>query len=146
MRRTNKMTPNELFYESFERCRIDEEFLETFLADFCEHNPRFSERFENIGLEQQTKMLKASIILIYNSAGLPSVRNSVRKLGKRHKDLGMDISEQELNEWFNSLLNTVKKYDPLYDENIEQAWAHTLETGLAIMKKECVAESKCVTK
>jgi hypothetical protein len=36
------------------------------------------------------------------------------------------------------LLNTVKKYDPLYDENVEQAWAHTLETGLAIMKKECV--------
>lgn len=101
------MSPNELFYESFElqdRPRI----LETFLADFCEHNPRFSERFESIGLEQQTKMLKASIILIYNSSGLSSVRNSVKRLGKRHKDLGMDISEQELNEWFNSLLNTVK--------------------------------------
>ncbi|MEZ8781238.1 globin [Vibrio splendidus] len=132
------MKPNELFYESFERCRIDQEFLESFLADFCEHNPRFSERFEKIGLEQQTKMLKASIILIYNSAGLPSVRNSVKKLGKRHKDLGMDISEQELNEWFNSLLNTVKKYDPHYDESVEQAWTETLEVGLTIMKKECI--------
>ncbi|MEZ8388223.1 globin [Vibrio splendidus] len=132
------MKPNELFYESFERCRIDQEFLESFLADFCEHNPRFSERFEKIGLEQQTKMLKASIILIYNSAGLPSVRNSVKKLGKRHKDLGLDISEIELNEWFNSLLNTVKKYDPHYNEQVEQAWAETLEAGLTIMKKECI--------
>ncbi|MFS1492209.1 globin [Vibrio splendidus] len=132
------MTPNELFYESFERCRIDQEFLETFLADFCEHNPRFSERFENIGLEQQTKMLKASIILIYNSSGLSSVRNSVKRLGKQHKDLGMGISEQELNEWFNSLLNTVKKYDPHYNEQVEQAWTETLDTGLKIMKQECV--------
>lgn len=134
------MALNELFYESFERCRIDQEFLETFLADFCEHNPRFSERFETIGLEQQTKMLKASIILIYNASGLPSVRNSVQKLGKRHKDLGMDISEQELNEWFHSLLNTVKQYDPHYDEHVEQAWTETLEAGLTIMKKECVTK------
>ena len=138
MRKTNKMTSNERFYESFERCRIDQEFLESFLADFWVHNPRFSERFENIGFEQQTKMLKASIILIYNSSGLPSVRNSVKKLGKRHKDLGMDISEQELNDWFNSLLNTVKKYDPHYDEQVEQAWTETLDVGLTIMKKECV--------
>ncbi|MFA0373029.1 globin, partial [Vibrio sp. 10N.222.54.F6] len=85
-----------------------------------------------------TKMLKASIILIYNSSGLPSVLNSVKKLGKRHKDLGLDISEIELNEWFNSLLNTVKKYDPHYDENVERAWAETLDAGLTIMKKECV--------
>ncbi|MGF1818007.1 globin, partial [Vibrio splendidus] len=47
-------------------------------------------------------------------------------------------SEIELNEWFNSLLNTVKKYDPHYDENVERAWAETLDAGLTIMKKECV--------
>ncbi|MFA0078547.1 globin [Vibrio artabrorum] len=135
------MTSSELFYESFKRCRIDQEFLESFLADFCKHNPRFSERFENIGLEQQTKMLKASIILIHNSVGLPSVRNSVRKLGKRHKDLGLNISEQELNEWFQSLLNTVKKYDPHYDAQVEQAWTETFDVGLKIMKKECVVPS-----
>ncbi len=135
------MTSNELFYESFERCRIDQAFLESFLADFCQHNPRFSERFEKVGLEQQTKMLKASIILIYNSAGLPSVRNSVKRLGKQHKNLGMDISEQELNEWFKSLLNTVKKYDPHYNDQVEQAWTETLDAGLKIMKQECVVPS-----
>ncbi|MDD1827935.1 globin, partial [Photobacterium sp. ZSDE20] len=89
---------------------------------------------------QQTKMLKASIILIYNSSGLPSVRSSVKRLGKQHKDLGMDISEQELNEWFHSLLNTVKKYDPHYNDQVEQAWAQTLDAGLSIMKKECVVK------
>ncbi|MDK9737126.1 globin [Vibrio sp. D404a] len=134
------MEHNERFYESFERCRIDQEFLESFLADFCEHNPRFSERFANVGLEQQTKMLKASIILIYNSSGLPSVRNSVKRLGKQHKDLGMHISEQELNEWFQSLLNTVKKFDPHYDAQVEQAWTETLDVGLKIMKQECVVK------
>lgn len=134
------MEHNERFYESFERCRIDQEFLESFLADFCEHNPRFSERFANVGLEQQTKMLKASIILIYNSSGLPSVRNSVKRLGKQHKDLGMHISEQELNEWFQSLLNTVKKFDPHYDAQVEQAWTQTLDVGLKIMKQECVVK------
>ncbi|MEF1229288.1 globin [Vibrio fortis] len=134
------MEHSERFYESFERCRIDQEFLEAFLSDFCEHNPRFSERFANVGLEQQTKMLKASIILIYNSSGLPSVRNSVKRLGKQHKDLGMDISEQELNEWFQSLLNTVKKFDPHYDAQVEQAWTETLDIGLKIMKQECVVK------
>lgn len=134
------MEHNERFYESFERCRIDQEFLESFLADFCEHNPRFSERFASVGLEQQTKMLKASIILIYNSSGLPSVRNSVKRLGKQHKDLGMHISEQELNEWFQSLLNTVKKFDPHYDAQVEQAWTETLDVGLKIMKQECVVK------
>ncbi len=86
-------------------------------------------------------MLKASIILIYNSAGLPSVLNSVKRLGKQHKDLEMDISEQELNEWFKSLLNTVKKYDPHYNEQVEQAWTETLDVGLKIMKQECVVPS-----
>ncbi|GMM88790.1 globin [Vibrio fortis] len=134
------MEHSERFYESFERCRIDQEFLEAFLSDFCEHNPRFSERFDNVGLEQQTRMLKASIILIHNSSGLPSVRNSVRRLGKQHKDLGMNISEKELNEWFQSLLNTVKKFDPHYDAQVEQAWTETLDIGLKIMKQECVVK------
>ena len=132
------MDHSERFYESFQRCRIDQEFLEVFLSDFCEHNPRFSERFSSVGLEEQTKMLKASIILIYNSASLPSVRNSVKNLGRRHKNLGLDISEDELNAWFDALLNTVKKFDPLYDESVDAAWTETLRLGLSIMKKECV--------
>lgn len=135
------MQYSEQFYESFRRCRIDQEFLEMFLSDFCEHNPRFYERFEEINLEQQTKMLKASVILIYNSAQLPSVRNSVRKLGRKHKDLGMKISEQELNMWFDSLLKTVKRTDPCYNSEVEEAWKHTLALGLDIMKQECVEHS-----
>ncbi len=81
------MTPNELFYgESLQRFWSDQEFLESFLADFCKHNPRFR-RDSKVGLEQQTKMLKASINFIYNSSGLLSVRNSGLR-GCCIKDLG----------------------------------------------------------
>ncbi len=128
------------FHESYRRINIDREFLGFFLEDFCASNPRFAKRFSEVDKAKQSKMLKASIILIFNSAENPFIQNNVATLGQNHKNLGLNIAQHELDEWTDSLLRTVRKFDPYFDENIEQAWRKTLEIGLKIMSDECVVE------
>lgn len=128
------------FHESYRRINIDQELLSVFLEDFCASNPRFAERFSEVDKTKQSKMLKASIILIFNSAENPFIRNNVATLGQNHKNLGLNIEQHELDEWTESLLRTVGKFDPYFDENIEHAWRKTLERGLKIMSDECVVD------
>jgi hemoglobin-like flavoprotein len=129
------MDIDEIFHESYQRCNIDNEFLEDFLCDFCDKNPRFQERFSQVDIESQAKMLKASIILIYNAKGNAAVRSTVTNLAFRHKEMNLSISEYEFDLWVDSLISTVATHDPIFNRSIENAWRETLKSGLAIMKQ-----------
>ncbi|MGR5120910.1 globin domain-containing protein [Vibrio astriarenae] len=128
----------ESFRASYARCNIDEDFLTFFLKHFCSTNPRFSERFCGVDNEKQTRMLKASIILVQNASDNPYIRNNVKSLAKRHKDMNLNIKPEELVAWRESLLVTVANFDPLFDDEIEQAWRSTLELGIEIMSKHAI--------
>lgn len=130
------MSSNEIFLNSYQRCRIGVHFLTDFLDHFCATNHRFQERFGAVDTKKQARMLKASLVLIQNASALASVRDTVRKLGDKHKEMGLNISEEELDMWVESLLATVEKYDPLYNDVIEKAWRDTLEVGIGIMKEK----------
>jgi hypothetical protein len=129
------MTIDEIFFESYQRCSIGDEFIEGFLSDFCVKNPRFKERFAKVDVERQAKMLKASIILVFNAKGSAAVRNTLADLAIRHKEMNLDILENEFDLWVDSLVSTVAKHDPIFDPAIENAWRETLKTGLLIMKQ-----------
>nr|WP_264875970.1 globin [Vibrio agarivorans] len=83
-------------------------------------------------------MLKASIILVQNASDNPYIRNNVKSLAKRHKDMNLNIKPEELVAWRESLLVTVANFDPLFDDEIEQAWRSTLELGIEIMSKHAI--------
>lgn len=132
------MSYGESFRASYDRCNIDEDFLTFFLQHFCSTNPRFAERFCGVDNEQQTKMLKASIILVQNAAENPYIRNNVKSLAKHHKEMNLNIKPEELVAWRESLLATVANFDPLFDDDIDQAWRATLELGIEIMSKHAI--------
>ncbi|MFA0439558.1 hypothetical protein BCU70_03025 [Vibrio sp. 10N.286.49.C2] len=129
------MSSSETFLNSYQRCRIGSEFITDFLSLFCDANPRFQERFQEIDKEKQARMLKASLVLIKNASTTPSICNTVRNLAIKHKDMGLDISAKELDVWVDSLLAIVAVYDPLYEEAIELAWREELALGVEIMKE-----------
>ncbi|GEA60863.1 globin [Vibrio comitans] len=129
------MDSNEVFSSSYQRCCIDQEFLTYFLQHFCRTNPRFSERFGGVDIDQQTKMLKASIILIHNASENAYVRNNVKNLAIQHKNLGLNIKGEELVAWRESLLVTVKAFDPHYNDDIDDAWRSALKVGMELMKE-----------
>lgn len=80
-------------------------------------------------------MLKASLVLIQNAPTSSSIRETIRKLAIKHKNMGLHISASELDMWIDNLAATVAVYDPLYDENIELAWRDVLASGIKIMKE-----------
>ncbi|KII76082.1 globin [Vibrio renipiscarius] len=131
------MDSGESFSASYQRCCIDEEFLSFFLQHFCLTNPRFSDRFEDVDTRRQTTMLKASIILIQNASENTFIRNNVQNLARRHKDMGLNIQPEELIAWRESLLATVEAFDPLYDDDVGDAWRSTLQIGIDIMEEYC---------
>ncbi|MCF4175362.1 MULTISPECIES: globin [Vibrio] len=130
------MNNNEAFLDSYQRCRIGTEFMTDFLTIFCDANPRFLERFDGVDVEKQARMLKASLVLIQNTSTTTSIREAIRKLATKHKEMRLDISENELDMWVDSLLATVEIHDPLYDESIELAWRNVLNLGIEIMKEK----------
>lgn len=129
------MSSGETFINSYQRCCIGTEFLADFLDLFCDTNPRFQERFQEVDKDKQARMLKASLVLIQNASTTSSIRNTVRNLAVRHKNMGLDISVKELDIWVDSLLATVAIYDPLWDQEIELAWRNVLALGIEIMKE-----------
>ncbi|WP_234498132.1 globin [Vibrio maritimus] len=132
------MNSNETFLNSYQRCRIGSEFINDFLDLFCDANPRFQERFQEVDKEKQARMIKASLILIQNASTTASIRNTIRNLAIKHKDMGLDISAKELDMWVDSLVAIVAIYDPLYEEVIELAWRDALALGVEIMKDKSV--------
>ncbi|WP_394153737.1 globin [Vibrio maritimus] len=129
------MNSGEIFLNSYQRCRIGTEFITDFLDLFCDANPRFLDRFQEVDKKQQARMLKASLVLIQNASTTSAVRNTVRNLAVKHKDMELEISAKELDMWVDSLLATVAIYDPFYDEDVEQAWRNVLALGIEIMKE-----------
>ncbi|MDX1302180.1 MAG: globin [Photobacterium sp.] len=93
--------------------------------------------FANVDMGRQIKMLKASLIIIMLANTSGEARESVRKFGKRHGPEGLGVNPMDFDIWFDCLLSAVQICDPLYDDEVKQAWHACFNEGMEIMKKEC---------
>ncbi|HHC7381553.1 TPA: globin [Vibrio parahaemolyticus] len=127
----------EVFNDSYERCVLSEHFFERFYAKFWSKGKSFRQKFEGVDMQKQVRMLKGSIVFFMMTDTSSDARKMMEKYGKKHGIGNIGIKPEDIDIWFESLLETVQECDYEYNSDVEKAWRACFKLGLEIMKREC---------
>lgn len=128
----------ETFRTSLKRCLAHHpEFLDSFYQAFVSSSDEIREKFKNTDLRGQALMLADSLYVLANAAlSLEGSvgRGSLPHVAARHSRQDLDIRPGLYDVWLDTLLATVRRYDPEFTPGIEQAWRATLGWGIEYMR------------
>ncbi len=125
------------FNESLERCQTDPHFLTLFYKKFVISNPEVQEKFSNTDMEYQKMMLHASLYMI-----MLATRNNdaaeayLDRVAKRHSKSALDIRPELYDLWLETLIETVKEIDSIFNDDVENAWRTVMTFGIDYMKSK----------
>lgn len=122
----------QLFDDSLRRCTTNPAFFDRFYGRFLESSPKVREKFTNTDFVRQKRALSASLHLILLVAHDPA-RDAARYLGEvaeRHSTRQLGIGAELYDLWLDSLLATVREFDPEFGPPVEQAWEDAMAIGI----------------
>ena len=109
-------------------------FVEAFMGTLVGASEEIRSKFTVAGRARMTNVLLPSILHLaaYSKTDAPS--DALYDIARRQSRSERDIAPHLYDVFFNSLLWTVKKYDPEYTNEIGAAWKQALTRGLEYMK------------
>ncbi|WP_413112492.1 globin [Thaumasiovibrio sp. DFM-14] len=130
------MNIQETFNDSYDRCLQHKDFFSVFLHTFQQQEGDIAQKFAHLDAKRLQGMLKGAIYMIMLSINSVDARTKLHQYGKKHGPNGVNVTPEDYDTWLDCLLFSVKVCDPLYDEQIEQAWRTCFQFGIDIMKEE----------
>jgi hemoglobin-like flavoprotein len=120
---------------SYERCSVAPDFLAAFYARFFELRPEARPLFAQTAFERQHKLLRHAIGLLLSFPGQQeSDPNILARVAERHSRRELGIDPSHYPPFLESLIDTVRRYDPQCTPAVEQAWRVALAPGVAYMQ------------
>ncbi len=117
--------------ESFGRCILKPEFFDDFYETFMTSAPEIAGHFANINIAQQKQFLREDIsFLILFANQKKSGELAIEKIGGIGGNTSLDIQPSLYKFWTRSLLESIRKHDHRYGEEIARAWEIVLEPGI----------------
>lgn len=124
------------FDASLARCLADEAFLTRFYELFVETSPEIAEKFRDTNFERQRRAMGASLYVIVLALEQgEAALIYLEQIAKQHARGDLDVSPGMYDPWRACLLQSVKEYDPMYSDEIEQAWRGAAEFAIDFMRK-----------
>ena len=123
------------FEDSLGRCNAHPEFLDRFYEIFLDSSPRVKEKFANTDFVRQKRALKASLhaMLLGTGDGKAGLDRYLRGVADRHSRKEMNIGAEFYDYWLDSLLATVKEFDPRYGPEVHDAWEKVMMSGITYL-------------
>ncbi len=117
-------------------------FLNAFYSNFLATSPEVSEKFGETNFDALMRMLSISLVHVakYSSARRPDALLKV--LAERHSQKDLDIRPDLYDYWMEALIETVKTYDPHYEDVTGEAWRRVLGPGVDYMKSRYATKSE----
>ena len=85
-------------------------------------------------MHRQVAMLEKSLHYIAYLFTHDEVYDHVRRVARIHDRAHHDIPPELYDLWLESLIDTVREFDPQFTADIELAWRLVLARGIAYMK------------
>ncbi len=127
-----------IFDESYERVlkiqQDDKSFFESFYKRFIDIDDRVAKHFSNTDMEKQQRMLEKSFYRLVVFYATNYADDYLEQVALKHSKLALNIPPDLYDIWLDVLIDTVRSFDPHFDENIELAWRLVLSTGITYMK------------
>lgn len=119
---------------SYKRCGDLPGFFESFYRNFLSVCPEAAPRFARTDFARQNKLLRhaVGVLLIFPNQA-DSEPTLLNRIAERHSRRDLDIPAVLYPPFVNSLIATVKQYDPEFTSEIGDAWRRTVEKGVAYM-------------
>ncbi|WP_204378463.1 globin [Agaribacterium haliotis] len=127
-----------LFDQSYERVRrnrvFDKDFFDTFYDKFLPSSPEVAQKFRNTDMAKQRQMLEKSFyhLLVFYASG--DADDYMQRMVAKHGRHGVNIPDHLYDLWMDTLIATVKVFDPEYSDDVALAWRLVLAPGLTYMK------------
>ena len=122
---------------SYDRCSASPDFISAFYARFFELRPEAKQLFAKTDFEKQHKLLRHAIGLLINFPGQPETEpNILAWAARRHSRRELGIDGSHYPPFLESLIDTVRRFDPEFTPAIEAAWRATLAPGFAYMQSK----------
>jgi hemoglobin-like flavoprotein len=117
-------------------------FLNAFYSNFLATSPEVSEKFSETNFDALMRMLSISLVHVakYSSARRPDALLKV--LAERHSQKDLDIRPDLYDHWMEALIETVKTYDPQYEDGTGEGWRRVLGPGVDYMKSRYATSSE----
>lgn len=124
-----------VFDASLERCNAKPGFLDLFYEKFLTSSPKVKEKFSSTDFVRQKSALRASFNLMLLAARdeEEGPDRHLKDLAARHSKRDLNIGSEFYDLWLDSLLTTVKEWDPEFDPKIEAAWESVMTIGISYM-------------
>ena len=128
----------EIFTASFQRVVDgsvgDVDFFEAFYESFVGNSPEAAEKFRNVDMQKQREHLRKSLDhMVYFSIDRQA-GDEMSRIARAHSRSGNDIHPELYLLWLDSLVSTVRAYDPDFNDEVEIAWRVVLAPGISYMQ------------
>ena len=116
--------------DSFERVlevRQDEKsFFDLFYDHFIAQSTEIQEKFNNTDFTRQKRMLRKSLVVAIDFYASRQETPFLEELAAIHSRRQKDIRPELYYLWLDSLLATLRGYDPRFNDDVEEAWRWAL--------------------
>ena len=114
--------------ESYRRCQQDA-FFEAFYARLLASDPQIPPMFAKTDFMRQRKVLQHSLGLLL-AYGRPGNGKILERIAARHGRGDLNIAPRYYPLFAESLIATVRDFDPQFNKDIEEAWRRAMAPGL----------------
>jgi len=111
-----------------------DDFFEYFYKIFIASSDEVALAFANTEMDRQRSMLKKSLLLLVSFFAGHQANPYLEQIAHRHAADSVNIPHRLYDVWLECLIESVRKYDPAYDDDVELAWRLVLGHGITYMR------------
>ena len=109
-------------------------FFESFYRNFFTACPEAAPRFAATDFERQNKLLRHALGLLLIFPKQPATEPTLlTRVAERHSRRDLNVPPSLYPPFVDSLIATVRQYDPAFTSEVEDAWRRTVAKGVEYM-------------
>ncbi len=111
----------------------EEAFFDSFYDRFTAASPLVQQKFKDVDMTSQKRMLKQSFAYLLNLFVMNKIPDHLVAIARKHDHDHADISSDLYGLWLECLIDTVREFDPRFDDDVELAWRLVCSQGITLM-------------
>lgn len=131
---TSSIAPSDyaLVKEQYGKCVISSGFFEDFYLLFTSKSPEINQMFSNTEMSFQKDALRAGLtfLIMFAEGRSTFAANKLDRIGSTHKKTQLNIRPDMYPMWIQSLVATVQKHVPVFNDHSRKAWTAVLQHGV----------------
>jgi len=110
-------------------------FADSFYDRFLARSEDARKLFEGTDFQIQKRMFTLAILYVSSAYEKPRSGRVLEQLARRHRNVG--VSPEMFDLWMDCLLETVRAFDPEWNEEIAEAWRVVMAPGISHLARAC---------